>query len=44
VIAAGAVVADDVPDSAIMAGVPARRIGTAHVDGEHVRLEYTREG
>jgi acetyltransferase-like isoleucine patch superfamily enzyme len=40
VIAAGAVVASDVPAGAIMGGVPARRIGTAHVNGEHVRLEY----
>lgn len=40
VIAAGAVVVSDVPDGAIMGGVPARRIGTAHVNGEDVRLEY----
>ena len=40
VIAAGAVVVGDVPDGAIVAGVPARRIGTATVDGDRVRLEY----
>jgi acetyltransferase-like isoleucine patch superfamily enzyme len=40
VVAAGAVVVDDVPDGAIVAGVPARRIGTAAVEGDRVRLEY----
>jgi acetyltransferase-like isoleucine patch superfamily enzyme len=40
VIAAGAVVVADVPDGTIVGGVPARRIGTAHVDGDDVRLEY----
>jgi acetyltransferase-like isoleucine patch superfamily enzyme len=40
VIAAGAVVVADVPGGAIVAGVPARRIGTAHVDGNEVHLEY----
>jgi acetyltransferase-like isoleucine patch superfamily enzyme len=40
VVAAGAVVVDDVPDGAIVAGVPARRIGTAEVEGDRVRLRY----
>ena len=40
VVAAGAVVVSDVPAGAIVAGVPARRIGTAVVDGENVRLHY----
>lgn len=35
-IAAGAVVASDVPDYALMAGVPARRIGTVNEKGEKV--------
>lgn len=35
-IAAGAVVADDVPDHALMAGVPARRIGWMSHDGERL--------
>lgn len=40
VVAAGAVVVEDVPGGAIVAGVPARRIGTAEVDGDRVRLHY----
>jgi acetyltransferase-like isoleucine patch superfamily enzyme len=40
VVAAGAVVVDDVPDGAIVAGMPARRIGTAETDGVQVRLRY----
>ena len=35
-IAAGAVVTADVPDFALMAGVPARRIGTVNEKGEKV--------
>lgn len=35
-IAAGAVVTADVPDFALMAGVPARRIGTVNEQGEIV--------
>jgi acetyltransferase-like isoleucine patch superfamily enzyme len=40
VVAAGAVVTRDVPDGSVVAGVPARRIGTAHVDGDAVALSY----
>ncbi len=40
VVAAGAVVVDDVPALTIVAGVPARRIGTVHVDGPEVRWVY----
>jgi acetyltransferase-like isoleucine patch superfamily enzyme len=40
VVAAGAVVVEDVPDGAIVAGVPARRIGTAEVAGERVHRRY----
>lgn len=35
-IAAGAVVTDDVPDYALMAGVPARRIGWVSAEGERL--------
>jgi len=40
VIAAGAVVTDDVAARTIVAGVPATKIGEVHVDGDAVRLLY----
>jgi acetyltransferase-like isoleucine patch superfamily enzyme len=40
VVAAGAVVVADVEAGAIVAGAPARRIGTAEVVGDHVHLRY----
>ena len=39
-IAAGAVVTGDLPDRAIAAGVPARRIGEVRIDGGEIRLDY----
>jgi acetyltransferase-like isoleucine patch superfamily enzyme len=41
VVAAGAVVTRDVAPGSIVAGVPARRIGTAVVNGGDVTLEYS---
>lgn len=40
-IAAGAVVTKDVPDNALMAGVPARRIGWVSHAGEVLRADMT---
>jgi acetyltransferase-like isoleucine patch superfamily enzyme len=40
VVAAGAVVDDDVEARTIVAGVPARRIGTVLVDGDQVTFNY----
>jgi acetyltransferase-like isoleucine patch superfamily enzyme len=40
VIAAGAVVNSDVDAFAIVAGVPARRIGTVKLDGSNVEFVY----
>jgi acetyltransferase-like isoleucine patch superfamily enzyme len=41
VVAAGAVVVDDVPPATIVAGVPARAIGTVIFDGDRVELRYS---
>lgn len=43
VVGAGSVVTADVPEAAIVAGVPARRIGTVHLDGSTVELRYDAE-
>lgn len=40
VVAAGAVVVDDVAADTIVAGVPARRIGRVHIDGAEVSWVY----
>jgi acetyltransferase-like isoleucine patch superfamily enzyme len=39
-VAAGGVVTDDLPDHAIAAGVPARRIGTVRIDEQGVSFDY----
>ena len=43
-VAAGAVVRGDVPDFALMAGVPARQIGWMSAFGERLDLPLTGEG
>jgi acetyltransferase-like isoleucine patch superfamily enzyme len=42
VVAAGAVVASNVEPYSIVAGVPARRIGTVAIDGDEVTFRYER--
>lgn len=42
VVAAGSVVSDDVPARTIVAGAPARRIGTVEFAGDDVHLVYDR--
>jgi UDP-2-acetamido-3-amino-2,3-dideoxy-glucuronate N-acetyltransferase len=43
-VAAGAVVTRDVPDFALMAGVPARQIGWMSAHGERLPLPLSGEG
>jgi maltose O-acetyltransferase len=40
VIAAGAVVTEDVPDQSIVAGVPGRRIGSVRIEDGEISLDY----
>ena len=43
VVGAGAVVTSDVEPYAIVAGVPAKRIGTVRLDGGRVAFERSRD-
>lgn len=42
-VAAGAVVTKDIPPRSIVAGVPAKVVGTVRVDGDDVRFEFEGE-